>query len=242
MTRRSRPLPAAPDGRLAAVLGVLVTANVANNRLLPRCYVLTGMAASILLGVLARRDGCSWTDLGLSRRRVRPGLWWGAVTAAAVALGYAVAVALPPTRSGFDDARSTALSGSQLAWRAFGTVPLGTVLLEEVAFRGVLYAMLTRRYGLRPAIMTSSVLFGLWHFLPAQAVRGSNAFVGQVAGTGSGAQALTVLGAMIGAAVGGVVLCELRRRSGSLLAPAILHWALNGLGYAFAWWMWRVER
>jgi hypothetical protein len=52
------------------------------------------MAASILLGVLARRDGCSWTDLGLSRRRVRPGLRWGAITAAAVALGYAVAGAL----------------------------------------------------------------------------------------------------------------------------------------------------
>jgi membrane protease YdiL (CAAX protease family) len=38
--------------------------------------------------------------------------------------------------------------------------------------------------------------------------------------------------------VAGVVLCELRRRSGSLLAPLGLHWATNGLGYvvgAMAW-------
>jgi membrane protease YdiL (CAAX protease family) len=31
-------------------------------------------------------------------------------------------------------------------------------------------------------------------------------------------------------AVGGAVFCWLRVRSGSLLAPALLHWAVNGLG------------
>ena len=47
-------------------------------------------------------------------------------------------------------------------------------------------------------------------------------------------------------ALSGVVFCELRRRSGSLLAPASLHWAANGLsllasaavwdwGTAWAW-------
>jgi uncharacterized protein len=37
------------------------------------------------------------------------------------------------------------------------------------------------------------------------------------------------VGALFTAAAG-VLLCELRRRSGSLLAPAGLHWAVNGLG------------
>jgi hypothetical protein len=32
-----------------------------------------------------------------------------------------------------------------------------------------------------------------------------------------------------------VAICELRRLSGSLLAPFALHWALNGLGLVFAW-------
>jgi membrane protease YdiL (CAAX protease family) len=38
----------------------------------------------------------------------------------------------------------------------------------------------------------------------------------------------------------GVVFCELRRRSGSLLASAGLHWATNGLGVlvAAAVWAW----
>ena len=32
----------------------------------------------------------------------------------------------------------------------------------------------------------------------------------------------------------GVVFCEVRRRSGSLLAPVALHWAINAVGYVTA--------
>jgi hypothetical protein len=32
-----------------------------------------------------------------------------------------------------------------------------------------------------------------------------------------------------------VLLCELRRRSGSLIPPVLLHCALNSAGYALAW-------
>jgi membrane protease YdiL (CAAX protease family) len=35
-------------------------------------------------------------------------------------------------------------------------------------------------------------------------------------------------------AAAGCLFCELRRRSGSLLAPMGLHWATNALGYLFA--------
>jgi membrane protease YdiL (CAAX protease family) len=40
---------------------------------------------------------------------------------------------------------------------------------------------------------------------------------------------LTVLGTVVFTAVAGVVFAELRRRSGSLVAPLGLHWATNGL-------------
>lgn len=46
---------------------------------------------------------------------------------------------------------------------------------------------------------------------------------------------VAVTAATTGAALAGVVLCELRRRSGSLLAPFALHWALNALGVLFSW-------
>jgi membrane protease YdiL (CAAX protease family) len=68
----------------------------------------------------------------------------------------------------------------------------------------------------------------------------SNEAVGGAVGTGRSAQEVTVLGTVLFTAAAGVVFCELRRRSGSLLAPAGLHWAVNGLSVlaAAAVWAW----
>jgi membrane protease YdiL (CAAX protease family) len=214
---------------------LLVLANLLNNRLLPRAYQLTGVVTSVVLLAVARRDGCSWADLGLRPRHVSSGLRWGAAASGLVLLGYALGASLPPTRAGFIDDRVAGLSGTDVARRSLVRVPLGTVLLEEVAFRGVLYAMLGRRYGVRGAVGLPSLIFGLWHVLPAHEVRDSNAAVAGLVGNGSTGRMMSVVAAVAGTAAGGVVLSELRRRSGSLLAPTAVHWALNGLGYAFAW-------
>ena len=50
----------------------------------------------------------------------------------------------------------------------------------------------------------------------------------------------TVLATVLFTAGAGVVFCELRRRSGSILAPAGLHWAVNGLSVlaSAAVWAW----
>ncbi len=49
-----------------------------------------------------------------------------------------------------------------------------------------------------------------------------------------------MLGTVLFTGLAGVVFCELRRRSGSLLASAGLHWATNGLGVlaSAAVWAW----
>lgn len=78
---------------------------------------------------------------------------------------------------------------------------------------------LRRQHGARAATVGSSVLFGLWHVLPA---------LGSDAGPG-GAGARTA-GTVLVTGLAGLGFCWLRVRSGSLLAPALLHWALNGLG------------
>jgi membrane protease YdiL (CAAX protease family) len=45
---------------------------------------------------------------------------------------------------------------------------------------------------------------------------------------------LAVVGAVVFTTIAGLVLGELRRRSGSLLAAAGLHWAVNGVGVLMA--------
>jgi uncharacterized protein len=194
--------------------------------------VPTCVAAAALLVALARRDGCSWSALGLGRESLEPGLRWAGALVAAVLLGYLVAVALPATRQAFADTRATSLSGAALLGHLLVRVPLGTALLEEVAFRGVVYAMVERRRGVRAAVVGSSLLFGLWHVLPSLGLRRANAAVADVLGSGP---AGAVVAAVAATTLVGVVLCELRRRSGGLLAPFALHWALNALGLLVAW-------
>jgi membrane protease YdiL (CAAX protease family) len=190
------------------------------------------VAAAALLVALARREGCSWTALGLGRESLGSGLRWAGALVAAVLLGYLVAVALPPTRQAFADTRATSLSGAALLWHLLVRIPLGTALLEEVAFRGVVYAMVERRRGVRAAVVGSSLLFGLWHVLPSLGLRRANAAVADVLGSGP---AGAVVAAVAATTLAGVVFCELRRRSGGLLAPFALHWALNTLGLLVAW-------
>jgi membrane protease YdiL (CAAX protease family) len=145
-----------------------------------------------------------------------------------------VGLALPATREAFEDERAAGLTLGQLLWRVLVRVPVGTVLLEEVAFRGVLWAMVRRRRGTAWATTVSSLLFGLWHVLPSRGLSQVNT-AAAVLGTGPAGRALSVAVGVVATTAAGVVLCELRRRSGSLLAPAALHWAVNGFGYVMAW-------
>jgi membrane protease YdiL (CAAX protease family) len=51
---------------------------------------------------------------------------------------------------------------------------------------------------------------------------------------------LIVLGTVAFTALGGVIAGELRRRSGSVLASAGMHWATNALGVLFALGAWHL--
>jgi membrane protease YdiL (CAAX protease family) len=223
------------EGCYRAVVAILVAVNLLNNLLVPRAYVLTCVAATGLLLSVGRRDGLSWSEIGLDRASLRSGLRWSAALLAVVLLGVAVAAALPATRPAFVDARAAGLSGTAVLVRTLVRIPLGTALLEEVAFRGVLYAMLARRHGVRAAVLGSSLLFGLWHVLPSLGLRDGNAAVGSLFGAGPEAAVAAVAAAVAGTAAAGLVFCEVRRRSGGLLAPFALHWAINSVTLAAAW-------
>ncbi len=96
---------------------------------------------------------------------------------------------------------------------------------EEVAFRGVLLAVLTRVLSLRAAVAVSAVVFGVWHVRPTLSALAANGLVDGTVLTG-----LAVLLGCAATAAAGVVLAWLRLRTGSLLAPALLHLATNSLG------------
>ncbi len=212
-------------------MALLAGRNLAEIVLPDPAYVPTNVAVGAALVALARRSGSSWEDVGLERRHVGRGLALGAAVGAAAVAGMVVGAAVPMTRGLFDDGRVPAdASGWERLYQTAVRIPLGTVAFEELAFRGVLLALLCRRLSLSVAVAVNSALFGLWHIVPTLAVARANG----IAGPG---RVALVIGSVVATSVGGVVFCALRVRGHHLLAPALLHLGFNDAGYLLAWWV-----
>ena len=214
---------------MAATVGLMVAVAALGRLGPPHTMLVAGPAGAVLLLVLARSAGLRADDVGLGRRSWRRGATYAVVCVAGVAVVYVVAALLPATRSAFLDERYGHSPGAAVL-TAFVVVPLGTVVFEEVAFRGVLWGLLCVASGPARATLVSSGLFGLWHVLPSLRLNRVNPAIADLVGAGRAGQILAVVGAVLFTAVAGALLCELRRRSGSLLAPIGLHWAVNGIG------------
>lgn len=196
----------------------------------PAWYVPVNLLATIGLLWLAHRIHLTTGELGLQREHVPSGLSWGLAAGLVVAAVLALGAAIPATRPLFDDARTAGIGSGLLAYRALVRIPLGTVLLEEVAFRSVLLATWRRVASLPSAVIGSSVVFGLWHIRPAIDLLLEN----DVA-AGGPARVLAVLGAVAVTTVAGIAFCWLRIKSGSLLAPVLAHLAANSLATVLAY-------
>ncbi|MFJ3877643.1 lysostaphin resistance A-like protein [Streptomyces sp. NPDC090077] len=210
---------------------MLVVANVLMHRWSGAAALMTAVVVSaLLLGVL-RWAGGTWADAGLAPGTLGRGARWALALIGLVGVVYLAGALLPVTRTLFEDRRYEGMDGAELTLRVLLLVPVGTVLLEETAFRGVLYGLVARARGAVWATTVSSVLFGLWHVLPSLRLSTAKPALTTVFGDSTLGASLAVTAAVLFTGAAGVLFCELRRRSGSLLAPMGLHWAVNALGY-----------
>ena len=116
-------------------------------------------------------------------------------------------------------------------------IPLGTVLLEEIAFRGVLPTL----FGGNPAVswrwkpvLGASALFGAWHVLPSAALTTGNSAVQEMFG---GSAVLVALLAVASTMLVGILLSLTCYVGRGLKASMLVHWATNSLGFVAAWLM-----
>jgi uncharacterized protein len=231
-TRRTRDLVVS-----GAVVLVLAAINVTDHLLHPPWWVRALEGVGLL--AWARLDGLSWSQLGLGRDRLASGCRWGLGAIGVVAGVYAVGVLQPSIRPAFQDVRYDLPLADALR-TTFVVIPFGTVLFEELAFRSVLWGMLSRHMRPWQVLVTTSGLFGLWHIIPALHVGGTNRGVSDAVGVAG--SAAIVVGTVVLTTIGGLVFGELRRRSGSVLASAGAHWATNALGVLFGLVAWRLDR
>jgi membrane protease YdiL (CAAX protease family) len=212
---------ARPPWRLVGLTVLaLVAANVLVHRATSTRAQTTLVLAALVLVLVAvsRTAGLGATDLGLDRAALRRALPWLAGALAVVLFVLAVA-----------QAQTSAVTWP-VAVRVLVVIPLATVLPEEIAFRGVLLALLAPALGRRSAAVVSSALFALWHVLPALGDSAANEVVADTVGTGVAGVVLRVILTLAFTAAAGLLLCWVRWRSDSLVAPAALHWAVNSGG------------
>jgi membrane protease YdiL (CAAX protease family) len=216
---------------LGTAILLLVLVMLLNNLIAPGAYLLWGVLGIVGLVLLARADGLRPAQWGLgpvTRRAATAALVFAALTATVMLIG----TQLPGISDAYLDERVAGLSAGQVAYAALLRAPVGTALLEEVAFRGVLLAMLAQRIGLGRAVVGSSALFGAWHIVPALGLAADNAALGSALGSQPGWAAVA---AVVAAGLAGAFLCLLRIRYDHLIVPFALHATATSLGYLLAW-------
>jgi len=214
------------------VLAVLLVANLMSNRVLPAwAYVPWNATVAAAIVALAL-SATSYEQLGFTKWR--RGAAWGSVLLILTIGLLLLAITMPVFNELYHD-RRVANGTATWLYHAFIRIPVGTVLLEEVAFRGVLPGLFMLRWGVLRGCLAASVCFGLWHVLPALTLNEVNPVATRLFGEGAGGIAIAVVFAVCSTAVAGMWFCWLRLRSGSVLAPMMAHLASNSGAYTIAW-------
>lgn len=214
-------LPAPPRASTAALAaaGALAVANLIRPVVPGGVWHVATTAALLGVGHWARLTSA---ELGLARDRVPAGLRLGGLVFAGIS-----AVVVAGGLLGVLQDDRVDIGAGEVALRVLVLIPLGTVLVEELAFRGVLQGLLDRATTRRGSLVIASVLFGLWHVVPAA--------TGGGVGDGDVAVPLLAVGTFLATTVAGAGFWWLRDRTGSLVAPMLAHLATNSVTFAVAW-------
>ncbi|MGV1006415.1 MAG: CPBP family intramembrane glutamic endopeptidase [Candidatus Nanopelagicales bacterium] len=204
-------------------------------------YVPTALFLSLAFLGCGMIAGLTVNEMGLGARALIKGLIWGGAVFTLVGVAYGAGIAIPRLEPLFADKRMQEISARQIASKALVNVPLGTVILEEVAFRGVVFGLFQRQWDTRAAVLGTSLLFGLWHVLPSLSMHESHEMGGRL-GQGRRGQLVAVVGTVLATGLAGIGFAMLRMVSGSVVAPMMLHWALNSFGSVASWWVGRRSR
>ena len=220
------------DRSVGGALLLLGVANVMSNRVLPGwAYVPWNVSVAVAL------CGLGWKAVGpaaMGWQQWRRGVAWGMALMVLTGIAMATAVLMPVFNNLFHDRRVHDGVGV-LLYQTVVRIPLGTVLLEEVAFRSVLPAMFATRWGVVRGSVAASLLFGVWHVLPALTLNRVNPVAGDVFGSGAGSVVAAVVFAVVGTFLAGLWWCWIRYRARSIAATMIAHVATNSIGYLIAW-------
>ena len=215
-----RPARRAAVAELATI-GTLAAWNFGRLRVGDRVRIPANLATAATALGIAWAGGARGSDLGLDPARAAPGARLGFEVAVPVVAAVGVIVALPRTRHLLADEKIHATTRGEAAFETLVRIPFETAVAEELMFRGALVALGSRARSRRSALLTSSCCFGIWHVVPT---------LGSLA-RGAGGESLpapaSTVAVVAATTLAGAGLAWLRLRSDSIVAPIVVHAALN---------------
>ena len=195
-------------------------------------FVGAGLLLAAVSLAFARGAGLDAAGLGLRGRPLRGAALGALAGSVAAAAAVVLLRTVAPVVVGGDLAYAplAGLGAGDLARHVGVFLLLGTVLPEELAFRGVLLGALMRVWEARVAVAASALAFALWH---AVSLLGTISVTTLAPPSPWSMPALAA--ALLAVAAGGATFAWLRLRSGTLLAPIAAHWAFNAVVLVGLW-------
>jgi CAAX protease family protein len=224
-------------------VALIAASNIVLNRVVPRQLAApAGLAAAGCMTVLASSAGADLRAQGLSPgaagRGLKAGLALGIPIGAIAFLG----AYMPMTRSFFRDHRIVSLTPAEAAHEVLVRMPLATAAGEEVLFRGGFESLLESHASPSAAALASAFTFGAWHILPTYDRLGSNPGMAETHKGSAGRQLAIIAASACTTAVAGLGFSWLRRRTGSVVAPILVHWSINAAAFVGGWLATRAKR
>jgi len=138
-------------------------------------------------------------------------------------LGASVALSIVLSVLGVQTAQNSVVTTGQSNPEFFlYMIPIAIFLVgpgEELVFRGVVQGLFRAAYGVVPAVLVTSALFGIAHYLA-------------LSGTGSGKLAYIAVAGVLGLVLGAVY-----EKTKNLLVPIVIHSAWNTMLFGVQWYV-----
>ncbi|MFO0882269.1 MAG: CPBP family intramembrane glutamic endopeptidase [Candidatus Saccharimonadales bacterium] len=177
--------------------------------------------------ILGLAFGLTLTQMGLGH--VLPGIFVAIGASIIITIATLIISTIPVLRRFFLGDDLAHASGKLIAFEAAIRIPLGTALVEEILFRGVLLGLLLQHQSTVGSLLISSVIFGLWHIFPTINTLESNDGLSAIKAK-KARQAGSIIGAVSVTFVAGLLFGWLRIISNSIIAPWVVHWSINASG------------